>query len=127
MTSAPSTITACGRRRRRHLRFGDRRRALPRDGARWPRGRPAERGFSCRDQPALRASGYYVEGPYYHRFAIRPLLIFAEALQLHRPELDIYNHNDQTIRRTIKALLATTYPNGCLPALNDALAQHGHR
>ena len=70
-------------------------------------------------------SGYYVEGPYYHRFAIRPLLIFAEALQLHRPELDIYNYNDQTIRRTIKALLATTYPNGCLPALNDASRSMG--
>ena len=50
-----------------------------------------------------------MEGSLYHRFAIRPLLIFAEALQLHRPELDIYNYNDQTIRRTIKALLATTY------------------
>ena len=82
-------------------------------------------GFLAEISQLFAPSGYYVEGPYYHRFAIRPLLIFAEALQLHRPELDIYNYNDQTIRRTIKALLATTYPNGCLPALNDASRSMG--
>lgn len=65
-------------------------------------------------------SGYYIEGPYYHRFALRALLTFSEALHTHRPELDIYNFKDQVIRTTIRALLSTVYPNGCLPALNDA-------
>ncbi|WP_418320661.1 heparinase II/III domain-containing protein [Piscinibacter sakaiensis] len=65
-------------------------------------------------------SGYYIEGPYYHRFAMRALLLFAEALHTHRPDLDIYNFNDQVIRTTIRALLAVVTPNGCLPALNDA-------
>ncbi len=65
-------------------------------------------------------SGYYIEGPYYHRFAMRALLIFAEALHTHRPDLDIYNYNNQAIRITIRALLSTVYPNGCLPALNDS-------
>ena len=65
-------------------------------------------------------SGYYIEGPYYHRFAVRALLTFAEALHTHRPDLDIYNYNNQAIRTTIRALLSTVYPNGCLPALNDS-------
>lgn len=65
-------------------------------------------------------SGYYIEGPYYHRFAMRALLTFSEALHTHRPDLDIYNYNNQAIRTTIRALLSTVYPNGCLPALNDA-------
>jgi len=65
-------------------------------------------------------SGYYIEGPYYHRFALRALLTFSEALHTHRPDLDIYSFKDQVIRTTILALLGTVYPNGCLPALNDA-------
>ncbi|ASJ76056.1 heparinase II/III domain-containing protein [Granulosicoccus antarcticus] len=70
-------------------------------------------------------SGYYIEGPYYHRFAIRPLLIFAEALHTHRPELDIYNVSGQRIGATIKALLSLVYPDGRLPALNDASLSMG--
>lgn len=65
-------------------------------------------------------SGYYIEGPYYHRFAMRALLYFSEALHAHRPDIDIYNYKNQAIRTTIRALLSTAYPNGCLPALNDA-------
>lgn len=65
-------------------------------------------------------SGYYIEGPYYHRFAMRALLTFAEALHTHRPELDIYNFKNQAIRTTIRALVSTAYPNGRLPALNDS-------
>lgn len=70
-------------------------------------------------------SGYYIEGPYYHRFAMRALLVFAEALHTHRPDLDIYNFNDRVIRTTIRALLATVSPDGCLPALNDASRSMG--
>ncbi len=77
-------------------------------------------GFLAQINHLFSPAGYYVEGPYYHRFAIRPLCLFAEALNLHRPELDIYNVKDQVIRKTINALLMTAYPNGCFPALNDA-------
>ncbi|MGQ7846838.1 heparinase II/III domain-containing protein [Granulosicoccus sp. 3-233] len=70
-------------------------------------------------------SGYYIEGPYYHRFALRPLVVFAEALHTHRPELDIYNVCEQRIGTTIKALLSLVYPNGRLPALNDASLSMG--
>lgn len=77
-------------------------------------------GFLAQISLLFAPSGYYIEGPYYHRFALRPLLTFAEALQAHRPELKIYEHKGGVIRTTVRALLSTVYPNGCLPALNDS-------
>ncbi|MBS1210978.1 MAG: Alginate lyase [Proteobacteria bacterium] len=77
-------------------------------------------GFLAQISQLFSPSGYYIEGPYYHRFAIRPLCLFAEALHHHRPDLDIYNYKGQVIRTTIRALLATAYPDGRFPALNDA-------
>ena len=60
------------------------------------------------------------EGPYYHRYAIRPLCVLAELTHRFRPEVEIYNFKDQVIEKTIQALLSTAYPNGVFPALNDA-------
>ncbi|AJR06663.1 chondroitin lyase [Photobacterium gaetbulicola] len=77
-------------------------------------------GFLAQISKLFAPSGYYMEGPYYHRFAIRPLAVFAEVLHRHMPELDIYNYKDQVIKQTTQALLATAYPNGLFPALNDA-------
>ncbi len=77
-------------------------------------------GFLAQISQLFSASGYYIEGPYYHRFAIQPLCLFAEALHLHRPELDIYRYNDRVIEKSITALLATAYPDGRFPAFNDA-------
>lgn len=77
-------------------------------------------GFLAQISQLFAPSGYYMEGPYYHRFAIRPLAVFAEVLERHMPDLDIYNYKDQVIKQTTQALLATAYPNGLFPALNDA-------
>ncbi|MGL6259664.1 heparinase II/III domain-containing protein [Vibrio sp. WXL210] len=70
-------------------------------------------------------SGYYMEGPYYHRYAIRPLCVLAEVIHRHMPEIDIYNYKDKVIGNTVQALLATAYPNGAFPALNDASRSMG--
>lgn len=82
-------------------------------------------GFLAQISLLFAPSGYYIEGPYYHRFALRPLLTFAEALHTHRPELDIYGHKGGVIRTTIRALLSTVYPDGRLPALNDSSRSMG--
>ncbi|WP_353499850.1 heparinase II/III domain-containing protein [Vibrio chaetopteri] len=77
-------------------------------------------GFLAQISKLFAPSGYYMEGPYYHRYAIRPLCVFAEVLHRHMPELDIFNYKDGVIGRTVEAMLATAYPNGQFPALNDA-------
>lgn len=84
------------------------------------KGDDIEGGYLAQISKLFAPSGYYMEGPYYHRYAIRPLCIFAEALHRHRPDLNIFNYKDQVIGKTIKSLLATAYPNGVFPALNDA-------
>ena len=77
-------------------------------------------GFLAQISKLFAPSGYYIEGPYYHRYAIRPLCLLAEITQRFRPEIDIYNFKGQVIGKTIKAMLSTAYPNGAFPALNDA-------
>jgi hypothetical protein len=77
-------------------------------------------GFLAQISQLFAPSGYYMEGPYYHRYAIRPTCVFAEVLHRHMPELDIFNYKDGVIGNTVQALLSTAYPNGDFPALNDA-------
>lgn len=77
-------------------------------------------GFFAQLSNLFAPSGYYIEGPYYHRYAIRPLCLLAELTQRFRPELDIFNFKDQVIGKTIQSLLSTAYPNGVFPSLNDA-------
>lgn len=77
-------------------------------------------GFLAQISKLFSPSGYYMEGPYYHRYAIHPTCLFAEVLHRHMPEVNIYAFKGGVIGRTVKALLATAYPNGKFPALNDA-------
>ncbi|WED23534.1 heparinase II/III family protein [Vibrio sp. JC009] len=77
-------------------------------------------GFLAQISQLFAPSGYYMEGPYYHRYAIRPLCVFAEVIHRHMPEVDIFNYKGGVIGTTVKALLSTAYPNGEFPAMNDA-------
>jgi len=77
-------------------------------------------GFLAQISKLFSRSGYYIEGPYYHRFAIRPLVMFAQVLHLHYPQLNIYAYEEGVIGTTIKALLLCSNPDGTFPALNDA-------
>ena len=77
-------------------------------------------GFLAQISQLFAPSGYYMEGPYYHRYAIRPTCVFAEVIHRHMPEVDIYNYKGGVIGNTVQAMLATAYPNGEFPALNDA-------
>jgi len=77
-------------------------------------------GFLAQISKLFAPSGYYMEGPYYHRYAIRPTCVFAEVIHRHMPDIDIYNYKGGVIGNTVQALLSTAYPNGEFPALNDA-------
>jgi len=78
-------------------------------------------GFLAQLSALFSPSGYYEEGPYYQRFAIQPMLLFAEALERARPELGIYQFNDAVVRRGFWGALAAVLPDGALLPINDAL------
>jgi hypothetical protein len=77
-------------------------------------------GFFAQLTQLFSPDGYYIEGPYYQRFALRPLLLLAEAIHRRQPELAIYQFRDQVVRKTCEALMQVAFPDGTLPALNDS-------
>jgi len=64
--------------------------------------------------------GYYMEGPYYVRYALRPFLLFAEVIERNQPELKIYEYRDQIVKRSFYSAIYTSFPNGVFPPINDA-------
>lgn len=64
--------------------------------------------------------GYYMEGPYYIRYALRPFLLFAEAIERNQPELKIFEYRDKILKKAIYTTLQTSFPNGIFPPINDA-------
>jgi hypothetical protein len=77
-------------------------------------------GFLKQIDSLFSPDGYYVEGPYYARYALMPFYIFAEALHRNMPDLKIYSYRDSILKKALYSLLAVAYPNGVLPAINDA-------
>ncbi len=64
--------------------------------------------------------GYYMEGPYYVRYALRPFFHFAEAIHRNQPELKIYQYRDQILKKAYYSAVQTIFPNGVFPPINDA-------
>lgn len=64
--------------------------------------------------------GYYMEGPYYIRYALMPFFYFAEAIHRTRPEIGIYNYRDAILKKALYSAVQTAFPNGVFPPINDA-------
>ena len=64
--------------------------------------------------------GYYMEGPYYIRYAIRPLIKFAESLERNLPHVKIYSYRNSIIKKAYYSAINTTFPNGIFFPINDA-------
>ncbi|MGS0466312.1 heparinase II/III domain-containing protein [Cobetia marina] len=77
-------------------------------------------GFLAQLDQLFSPDGYYLEGPYYHRFALRPMVLFAEALVNSGVRPDIHDHRDQIIRKAILCLQEVAFPDGRFLALNDS-------
>lgn len=67
--------------------------------------------------------GYYVEGPYYARYALEPFFLFAEAIENNQPDLAIFARRDHLLNRAVFALLQQTSPSGAFIPFNDALKE----
>jgi oligo-alginate lyase len=77
-------------------------------------------GFLAQLDQLFSPDGYYMEGPYYHRFSLRPIYLFAEAIERRQPEIGIYEFNYSVIKTTSYSVFKTAFPDGTLPALNDS-------
>jgi hypothetical protein len=64
--------------------------------------------------------GYYMEGPYYIRYALMPFYHFAEAIEREQPSIHIYQYRDSILKKALYSAVQTTLPNGIFPAINDA-------
>ncbi|MEM6326991.1 MAG: alginate lyase family protein, partial [Bacteroidota bacterium] len=76
-------------------------------------------GFLRQLDDLFSPDGYYMEGPYYARYAIWPFFYFAEAIQRNEPEREIYAYRDGILEKALYATVQTAWPNGVFPALND--------
>ena len=64
--------------------------------------------------------GYYMEGPYYIRYALMPFYHFAEAIEREQPSIRIYQYRDSILKKALYSAVQTALPNGVFPAINDA-------
>ena len=76
-------------------------------------------GFLANLDAPFSPDGFYTEGPYYHRYAMYPFLIFAEGLQNKRPELNIFEYKNRVLIKAVDALLNLTDVDGEFFPVND--------
>lgn len=77
-------------------------------------------GFLANLEEPFSPDGYYTEGPYYQRYAMYPFLVFSQALQNGRPELEIFEHKDRVLLKAVETLLVLSDADGEFFPLNDA-------
>ncbi|KJD31453.1 heparinase [Tamlana nanhaiensis] len=77
-------------------------------------------GFFANLEDPFSPDGYYTEGPYYQRYASYPFLVFAQALQNKKPELEVFKFKDSVLIKSVNALLNLSNAKGEFFLLNDA-------
>ncbi|MCC6773891.1 MAG: alginate lyase family protein [Gemmatimonadaceae bacterium] len=77
-------------------------------------------GFLRQLDELFSPDGYYMEGPYYIRYALLPFYQFAEALERVRPRERVYAYRDSILKKGLYSAVQTAFPNGVLPPVNDA-------
>ena len=85
-----------------------------------------EAGFLKQMDVLFSPAGYYNEGPYYHRFALKPFVIFAQAVQKNNPDLKIFEKRDGILKKAIYSLIQQNY-GGLFFPINDAIKEKGIR
>ncbi len=77
-------------------------------------------GFLAQLDLLFSPDGYYMEGPYYIRYALMPFFYFAEAVHRMQPEVGIYDYRDRILGKAHYSAVQTAFPNGVFPPINDA-------
>ncbi len=78
-------------------------------------------GFLAQINQLFSPDGYYMEGPYYQRYALLPFIMFAKAINNYQPELNIFEYRDKLLAKAIHTALQLTYTNKAFFPINDAI------
>jgi len=81
-------------------------------------------GFLRQIDVLLSPDGYYAEGPYYQRYALWPFMVFANAIEKHDPQVEIFKRRGGVLLQAVRTAIDLTYNSHFLP-LNDALKEKG--
>jgi len=76
-------------------------------------------GFLKQMDSLFSPDGYYTEGAYYQRYAMWPFFLFARELDLHMPELKVFERRNRILLKSVDALVNLSY-EGVLLNFNDA-------
>lgn len=85
--------------------------------------RDGSAGFLRQMDLLFSPDGYYLEGPYYARYALWPFFLFAEVIERNQPEQKIYAYRGELLRKAFYALIQQSYVNGEFLPFNDALKE----
>lgn len=86
--------------------------------------RDGSAGFLRQLDLLLSPDGYYAEGPYYQRYALMPMVVFARSIQNNDPELRIFEYRDGLLLKAIYACIELSYAGLFIP-INDAIKEKG--
>jgi len=77
-------------------------------------------GFFIQLDYLFSPDGYYTEGAYYQRYALYPVMLFAESLENCRPDLKIFDYRNHILSKSLFAILNMTDSEGQFFPINDA-------
>ena len=77
-------------------------------------------GFLRQSELLFSPDGYYTEGPYYQRFALKPFIVFAGAIEKNDPARKIFEHRDGILLKALNTTVQLTYGGYFFP-FNDAI------
>jgi hypothetical protein len=78
-------------------------------------------GYLAQINQLFSPDGYYMEGPYYQRYALLPFVLFAKAINNYQPEIKIFQYRDKLLAKAIQTALQLTYINKAFFPINDAI------
>lgn len=78
-------------------------------------------GYLAQIDQLFSPDGYYMEGPYYQRYALLPFILFAKAINNYQPNLKIFDYRDKLLVKAINTSLQLTYTDGAFFPINDAI------
>lgn len=78
-------------------------------------------GYLAQIDQLFSPDGYYMEGPYYQRYALLPFVLFAKAINNYEPSRKIFEYRDKLLSKAIQTSLQTSYTDKTFFPINDAI------